>query len=188
MLRSTVIVWTMTISSPLATAGGKAIVLRVASPELPQRFSPIGPLTDADRQALDLIFEPLVAARRDDSGAIHYRPRLAEAIPFGQGTHVAFRIRPGAKWSDGELVSAGDVRASLEHLRRDAGAAFAWHALLETPQQGKTPHDVRFSLHYGLIDPWECFTFPILPQRLAGRELHLPDNGDFWEKPVGSGP
>ena len=34
MLRTAVIVWTMTIFAPLATAGEKAIVLRVASPEL----------------------------------------------------------------------------------------------------------------------------------------------------------
>jgi ABC-type oligopeptide transport system substrate-binding subunit len=164
---------------PSANAGDKPLVVfRVVSPELPSRFSPLGPLTDADRQAQDLLFEPLIAASRDETGTVRYRPGLAEAIPFGEGTQLTFRIRANAAWSNGEPVTASDLRHSLEQLQKDAGAAFAWSSLLDPPLLGNTPREVRLSLRHGLIVPWECFTFPIVPQQSA-------ENG---KKPLGSGP
>jgi ABC-type oligopeptide transport system substrate-binding subunit len=172
-----------------ALAGDKApTILHVASRELPSRFSPSGPLTAADRQAHDLLFEPLIAPVREADGSIGYRPGLVESFPGGQGTHLTFRVRSDAKWSNGEAVTANDVRHALGHLRHDAGAEFAWGMLLEPPQLGHSPREVRISLRHGLIDPWICFNAPMTPQIYRGRELNLRDDAEFAANPVGSGP
>jgi hypothetical protein len=159
-------------------AGGKSsVILRVVTHDLP---APFHPLTDVDRQAQDLIFEPLIAALHDDNGTVRYRPGLAEAVPVGQGTHPEFRIRASAKWSSGEPVTANDVRRSLERRQQDAGAPFAWMALLDPPQLGNSTQEVRLPLRQGLIDPWECFTFPIEPQQFArGGEAGAVGSGPF---------
>lgn len=152
-----------------ASAGDKApTVLRVATRELPSRFTPHGPLTDVDRQASDLLFEPLVAVVHDADGSIRHRPVLAESIPSGQGVHLTFRLRPGAVWSNGEPITADDVRNALQNLREDGGAEFGWATLIDKAEHGSSPREIAVSLRHGLVNPWECFTFPLGLQKKEG--------------------
>jgi ABC-type oligopeptide transport system substrate-binding subunit len=165
-----------------ASAGGKAAVLRVVSAELPTQFNPFAAQTDVDRQACDLIFERLIVGGRDGGGNMHFHPGLADEIPFGQGTMPTFRLRAGAAWSNGEPITASDVRHSALLWQRDGGT-FAWQALLDTPQLGNSPREVRLPLRFGLIEPWLCYQFPIVPQSCGGR-----DDAEFAKQPLGSGP
>lgn len=188
MLRLAVFVLAFLMSASFASSGETPAVLRVASREIPTRFSPSGPLTDADRQALDLIFEPLVARLVDSNGVLHDRPALAESLLAGQGTHLSFQLRPGAVWSNGEPVTANDVRHTLRHLREDGGAELAWETLVGNPQLGSSPREVRIDLRHGLVDPLSLFSFPILPQIFQGRDLVSQSDPEFSKSPIGSGP
>jgi len=172
----------------LAAGGEKPAVLRVASPEMPTQFNPYRPLNDAERQALDLLFEPLIAPSFGANGVVQYRPVLAEAIPVGQGIQLTFQLRPGSVWSNGAPVTANDVRHALRHLRQDPGASHAWATLVDQPQLGATPGEVRVSLRQGLVDPWELFAFPVVPQLYQGRDLVAPSDLEFGKRPIGSGP
>jgi ABC-type oligopeptide transport system substrate-binding subunit len=174
-------------STAIANAGDPKI-LRIASREAPSRLNPLRPLGDIDRRALDLVFEPLLATEPSRDGGIQYRPALAEAVPFGQGTHPTFKIRPGAKWSDSTPITADDVRHSLRLVRDNPNSPLAWRSLMDAPQSGSAADEIRIPLRRGLIDPKELFTFPILPQLFQGRQLELGEVKDFSQSPLGSGP
>lgn len=174
------------LSSSTSLAGEKTI-LRVVTPDVPTHLAPAGPLTDSDRQALDLIFEPLVAITQTPDGP-RRRPGLADRVPAGEGTQWSFRLRPDAKWSSGQPVTAADVRHGVGLLLKDPLGPLAWDAYLDSATLGSTS-DVRLTLRHGAMDPYEVLSFPITPHQVdKGGDLSRRDDPAFAKQPLGSGP
>lgn len=167
-----------------AAAQESPSVLTVMTTELPVRFAPFGNLTRAERIAQDLIFESLIVPA--DEG--RWRPGLAESIPAGQGSQPTFRLRAGAKWSDGRPVSAGDVRHTVRQTLKRADGPLAYADWLGDPRLGATAGDIEIPLAHGAVDPWPLFDFPIVPQVFQGHDLDLELDVEFQRRPVGSGP
>src|SRR5438034_534837 len=68
-------------------------VLYVGVRELPEHLSPATAWTNAECQALDLLFNRLVKARFDERLGQHYEPDLASDLPQADGVrrHVPLR-------------------------------------------------------------------------------------------------
>ncbi len=151
-------------------------VLVVAVPRLPELMSPSFARTDAERAALDLLFEPLVRPVYDSLTGRGYEPALAAELPqlVVRGRDVSLT---DAMWSDGTPVTSADVRATLDKLRtRGTPESDAIDAVI-----ADRPNHCRIVFRGTTADPLTFLTFKLLP---AGRA----DDEAFARKPIGSGP
>jgi ABC-type oligopeptide transport system substrate-binding subunit len=161
-------------------------ILRVSMRELPAYFSPAWAATDADRRAVDLLFESLVNLVPDAQGVLSYHPSLSvgrpKVIPLGR----EMKLPRNALWSDGRPVTASDVRFTVRLLQEGAGTgrAAAWGELLtEAPVRGD-PFRARLLLRQGFLDPLSAMSFKVLPERVRP----ATNSEEFARKPITSGP
>ncbi len=138
-------------------------------------------------QGLTRLYDTLLARAYDEPDAAY--GLLAERIEYPQDrAFVIFHLRPEARFSDGEPVTAEDVAFTLETLAEDGLPAY--RLLLDdvagTEILGE--HAVRVDFREGAMTrdlPGEIGQVPILP-------AHYYDEVDFtrstMEAPVGSGP
>lgn len=130
-----------------------------------ENLSPATAHTDADRQAIELMFSSLVKRveeRVQDQAGEHrfqyYVPDLAagepQTIPLGR----RFRLDRGARWSDGKPVTAADVRETWQALRQQGQAT-----LLNRVEPGGDPFVIDAVLDQGYVDPLSLMTFKVLP-------------------------
>ena len=94
-------------------------MLYVGVNQLPERMSPATATTDAERWAVELMFEGLLETV-PDSEVIRYRPALAEAMPAVMPLGRSFTLPRNARWArePGDVVDARDVRGTLDLLAR----------------------------------------------------------------------
>jgi peptide/nickel transport system substrate-binding protein len=160
-------------------------ILRVGGRHLPEHLSPATAVTDADRQAIELLFESLVkpvyspqVGQRYDPGLAEARPRL---IPLGR----QFQLARGARWSNGELVTAADIHGTVQLLKAPnwLGHSPEWADLVEGARV-EDPFRVNLGLRRGYLDPLALMTFKVLP----ANHLKRIDDAAFAAKPIGSGP
>jgi len=190
-----------------AAAAAAAFVLRTSGSERPvlptsaelvegvagswQRVNPLyASLNEVDGDLAALVFSGLVKLGPDGS----VQPDLAEALPeiSADGRTYTFRIRPDARWHDGEPVTSFDVAFTIEQIRApdfrgDPLLAEAWSTVkVETPDERtvileleapNAPFLARFA------------TIGILPAHLlrglSGQALY---DAPFNAAPIGSGP
>jgi ABC-type transport system substrate-binding protein len=156
---------------PGVKPGSGVLVIGVRA--LPEMMSPSRARTDAERWALDLMFEGLMRPVIADAGTSYARA-LATEITVESGGRT-FVIDGQAKWSDGTPILATDVLTTLEKLKvAGRGDAFA-EATSDAPRR------VRLSLRVPHPDPPSLFCFKLLP---ASRL----DDEAFARAPMGSGP
>jgi len=124
-------VWALALPSSASHRGG---TLRVVS-QGGDTFDTIDPgasFRKVSWQMLSIVYDGLVTYRRagGPSGQAVV-PDLASALPVVQdgGRTYVFRLRSGVRYSDGTVVSAGDVRAALEREYR-AGVGLAYVAAI----------------------------------------------------------
>jgi ABC-type oligopeptide transport system substrate-binding subunit len=164
--------------------------LRVGVRNLPEYLSPALAATEAERQAVELLFEGLVKPTLVPGVGWQYPPGLAEGrprvIPLGR----EFRLAEDAFWSDGKRLTATDIRHTVELLKRTdlPGRIPAWAKLVKNPQVKGSPYRVRITLSNGFLDPLSLMTFKVLPQQFHGKPLKKADDEEFGRQPVGSGP
>jgi ABC-type transport system substrate-binding protein len=170
-------------ATPQAVAASSDRVLYVAVPELPENLSPATAWTTAERQALDLLFSRLVQVRLDEPPGQRYESDLAIKLPQRDGLHQHVELRRDALWSDGERVTAADVRHTAQLLRSRS----TWRDLLEMPRFDGRPFDLDFIFKHGLLDPYAPLGFYVLPQKYRGQALSRGDDAAFGKAPIGSG-
>jgi ABC-type transport system substrate-binding protein len=164
-------------------------VLHVAVPELPEHLSPALAFSDAERQAVELIFEGLILPRYDPNRGMQDRPALAEPMIAGTGVRRHLELRRDVYWSDGERFTAADVRHTVQLLTKAPGSEAAlWRRFLESPRLERDPFRVELVYPHGLFQPWAPLRFKVLPQRANGKALSRIDDTDFARQPVGTGP
>jgi peptide/nickel transport system substrate-binding protein len=159
-------------------------VLHVAVRNLPENLSPATAWTDAERGALDLVFDRLVQVQLDDVLGQRYLPDLAKQLPHPEGTRLSVQLRRDAYWSDGERLTTADVR----HTAQLSGRTSMWRDLVSVPRFEGDPFSLTFSLKQGLLDPLAPLRFHVLPEKYRGQPLSRADDPDFAKEPVGSGP
>jgi peptide/nickel transport system substrate-binding protein len=171
----------------LAQEPGQALYVGVRS--LPVHMSPALAFTYVERQVIDLIFERLVEPVEDEQLGQHFRPRLAERLPPVTPLSRTFRLRPDARWPDGQPVTFADVRHTVQKLKGTdwRGRSSHWREGLLDPREEDDPAVVRLPFDRGVFEPLSLMSFPVLPQHFRKQPL-APDNVKFAEAPVGSGP
>jgi ABC-type transport system substrate-binding protein len=103
---------------------------------------------------VDLIYEGMVRATRGLSG-LRYEPALAEGSPRLTPLGRQFQIAPGTYWSNGEPVTAADVRHTVRLLnnKRWAGYNPALAKMLEDVPLVSDAARVTVTLKQGFVDP-----------------------------------
>jgi ABC-type oligopeptide transport system substrate-binding subunit len=158
-------------------------ILRVGVRTLPDFMSPALATTDSELRATELIFESLVKYGVDAAGNAHFVPGLARSRPHVEALGRLFYLPRDARWSNGQPLTANDIRATVEWLKRDKGNHFApVTAQLLDAVQVRDPYRVHLLLQQGYIDPLALMTFKVQPG-----EPDL-DSDEFGRNPIGSGP
>jgi peptide/nickel transport system substrate-binding protein len=191
ILRQAAQIWPQpNLQDKLRTLDNEHPVLYVGVKSLPKYLSPATAWTDAERQAVELLFEGLVEPYFDAGGVWRYHPALAEGRPRVTFLGREFQLAHDAFWSDGKRVTATDVRHTVGLLKKAdlAGRNTAWADLVEDPRVEGTPYQIRITLKNGFLDPLSLMTFKVLPRQVRNRVLPQADDEDFGLNPVGSGP
>jgi peptide/nickel transport system substrate-binding protein len=164
----------------------KYAVLRVGVRSLPTQLAPTTAATDVDRLGCRLVFEDLFRLRAGPSARDGYTCDLgADATLTSNGLRLA--LPPDLKWSDGQALTADDVRRGFEVLTDPRSPYYDVTAKELLGVQVPDPYQVTLTVKRGYLDPLALMTFPVLPAHLMDRNLH-PRNKSFGEKPIGSGP
>src|SRR5262249_8325082 len=140
--------------------------LRVGVRDLPEFLSPVLASTDAEKQALELLFESLVRARDDPQVGQTFEPDLARGTPQVMSLGRRFELVRDAYGSTGDRVPAADVRDTLNLLRKDRASSYycpSWAELVQGPLPGKNAFEVGIRLKQGFLEPLSLMTFKILP-------------------------
>src|SRR5262249_50572410 len=176
-----------------------AVKLQKASPmrlivgvsDVPEKLSPALATTDAEKQAIEMIFEGLIRitpffdAEAGQCGE-EISPGLAADMPTPIPLGRLFEIAREARWSDGKLVTAADVRRTVELLCKWKGRDLEWSTQLGDGKGARIEGDgfhIGLNLDHGALDPLSLMAFKILPELVKSAA-----DPDFAKSPVGSGP
>lgn len=140
-----------------------------------------------DRELVSLIFDGLT--RRDENGRLV--PALADAWAVSEdGLLVTFTLRQGARWQDGEPVTAQDVLFTYGLLQAEdfpgpSALPALWRTVIMTATDERT---VQFQLQEPYAPFLDATTLGILPaHHLEGvTAVSLPDH-PFNLSPIGTG-
>jgi peptide/nickel transport system substrate-binding protein len=142
-------------------------------------------LAQPNLNVLPLIYEPLV--RYDEKGNL--TPWLAENWEMSpDGLTWTFRIRQGVKWSNGEELTADDVKFSIERYVSDASTS-AW-----SPMHRQTVDQVEAADTYTVKVHAKSPPYLFYPDAIAGTWIHPKKYFEqvgldtFSKQPVGTGP
>ena len=167
-------------------------ILYVGVPRLPERMSPATAGNDAERWAVELMFEGLLQALPDPELGRTYRPELAEKMPDIQPLGRDFRLLRNARWGSDKLrdvADARDVRGTLELLRRIPDRRGAEGIdLFEPANRIEDPFRLQLTLRQGALEPLDLMTFKVLPAQWMMKQNLAADDKDFALRPFGSGP
>jgi peptide/nickel transport system substrate-binding protein len=115
-------------------SGSLTIAVDNGSPTLQDNFNPFSP---NQRSGTPYMYEPLEYVN-PLNGA--YTPFLATGHTFASNTTLRFTMRPGARWSDGQPLTAADVVYTFGLLKAHAAldSAGVWHHLSSVTAAGDT--------------------------------------------------
>lgn len=159
-------------------------ILYVGVSRLPdaKHMTPGTACSDAERHAIELMYESLLRVVDDPATGEQYVPVLARSLPKVIPMGREFQLIRDARWSDtGEPVTAADVRATYLRLKERGRTPLLLNVL---------PHDyywlLDITLTQGYIDPLSLMTFKIQ----SARQLNAGTSkaGESGETPVGTGP
>ncbi|MBM4069334.1 MAG: hypothetical protein FJ271_10360 [Planctomycetes bacterium] len=166
------------------------VVVQVGVRQLPEFLSPATAVNDAEKLALDLIYEGLVQPTHSNETLQTHEARLAARLPESRPLHRRFTLRRDAYWSSGERVIPADVRHSIQ-LATDAkvpGRTSSWLDVFDVPEVDGASFTLDFRMKQGLFDPLALLSFKVLPQSFRDKPLNRGDDLEFARSPVGSGP
>jgi ABC-type transport system substrate-binding protein len=169
---------------------GEYTILNVGVRQLPVYLAPPLACTDAELQAVELLFEGLVQAQPDDMGHLRYPAQLATDTGVKIDGGRSFFLARNGYWSDGKRLTQADVQRTFQFLTNPALPGLPTHAadLADAVDLPRVDDDLfRVAFHYrkGLLDPLAPFAFKVLPRSLAADPQELER---FAQAPVGSGP
>ena len=150
-----------------------------------ETLNPIFASSSAELSAAKLMFSSLYTY--DLSG--HIKGDLAEKISINdKETEYTVKIRPDAKWSDGQKITANDVVFTAKLLADpDTKSKISgWSSIKSEKIDDNT---VKFTLTSPYAPFIHALTFPILPEHVLGNiKPEMLHSHDFGTSPVTSGP
>jgi len=152
----------------------------------PVSVSPLTARTQADRDLVALVFSGLV--RNGPNGTLV--PDLAARWSISEdGREWTVELRPGARWHDGEPVTAEDVAYTIRTLQDPDYQGPRSTSWVGVTVRATGVHTVSFTLDTPVGGFLQALTQPIAPAHLLGEvpAAILPDH-PFGQQPVGSGP
>ena len=174
-------VWVAVAAPGGSHRGGTLVIatLNATNPLTPRSVDP-GQYSDATKpQFIGLAYDDLVDFQQSAGAAgLRLVPDLALAIPvsFDRGRSYTFRLRPGIRYSDGQLVRARDFRRGVERLFRiDSEGTSLYSGLVgadrcaERPRtcdlsQGIVADDALGTVTYRVSSPDPDFLFKLTVQ------------------------
>ena len=168
--------------NPDAPKGGKVVQSAIGTFDSFNNFIVKG--TPAD--GLGYIYDTLLATAQDEPFSLY--GLLAESLEVpGDRSWIIFNLRPEARFSDGEPVTAEDVVFSFDILREKGAPHYrAYYADIETIE-ALDKHRVKFSFKNDQNKELALIVgqVAILPKHYwSEREFQKPSQ----DKPIGSGP
>ena len=127
-------------ASPDAVKGGSVTLAAIGSYDNLNPFILKGQVAAAAAG----IYDTLTARSHDEPGTSY--GLLAESIEVAEDkSHVTFRLRPEARWHDGEPLTAEDVVWTFDTIRAEGHPLYRtyWQAVAEV--EALDPHTVKFS-------------------------------------------
>jgi ABC-type transport system substrate-binding protein len=144
-------------------------MLRVEVKHLPSKFWPTTAETDADRAAVQLLFEPLLQLRAGPSAREGYVSKLGAAARYHNG-ELEITLPEGIAWADGSAnpapLTSDDVRRSLELL---GDSRCLYYEPLASEREKlftilrDSPSRLRIQFARAPLDPYAWLTTPIVP-------------------------
>jgi peptide/nickel transport system substrate-binding protein len=178
-------------------AGLRGTVLYVGVKKLPENMSPATAETDAEKWAVELMFEGLLQAvpevGLEGADYIGYRPMLAESLPGVVPLGRTFALPRNVRWSreDAGMMDGRDVKGTLA-LLREAAQKDRWSSVglnvLQEFDRLDDPYRFRLVFEQGVLEPLGRATFKVLPAAHLTEKGKKPDDPEFAAKPFGTGP
>ena len=160
-------------------------------------MSPATAETDAERWAVELMFEGLLQAvpevGQEGMDYIGYRPVLAEGLPGVMPLGRTFSLPKNIRWSrdTGAVMDARDVKQTLA-LLREPGQRDKWSSVgldvLQELDNFESPFRFRLAYQQGVLEPLGRATFKVLPAVYLNQKKKEADDDEFAAKPFGTGP
>jgi len=142
----------------------KFVIISGNSWEVPSPFG-IG-LTSSDYFTLTLLFDTLTW--KDADGVI---PALADGWEVSyDGKEWTFYLNRNARWHDGELFTADDVKFTFDYMKDHPAAAFRWDMLIDHVESVDVVDDYTVVIHLDkpvisfLVDT--AGSIPIIPEHI----------------------
>ncbi len=142
--------------------------LRVGVRELPSLMSPVLAASDSDKRAVELMFESLVKLHSDGDGGCRWEPGLADGPPRMITLGRQFQLASDGRWSNGERITADDVRETVKLLKEGkiASRPPVWGDLVGQVMVSESSR-ASLTLMQGWLDPLALMNFKIVPSGLA---------------------
>jgi peptide/nickel transport system substrate-binding protein len=175
---------TATACQGTPVAGGDLVYARQAET---QSLNPLDNRNgNGDIFAYNLIYSGLV--RSDPNGGTDIKPSLAEKWEVSNGGKTyTFHLRPGVKFSNGDPVTAADVKFSLDRFGNPKT-----NAVMSSVAVGYGITNVVDSstVRVELKHPVAAFLYniSIFPAFIVPKALVEKQGAAFWKHPVGTGP
>lgn len=171
-------------TKPVADYGGTLVEGEIGQP---RHINPLLAQTnDTDRDLTTLIYSGLLKYNEDGKLV----PDLADHYEVSSdGLNYTVYLRPGAKWHDGQVVTAGDVVFTIQTAQNpDYGSPqrINWQGVTVTKVNDTT---VIFTLKNQYAQFLNNLTLGILPQHIWQNVKAINFSlSDYNMKPIGSGP
>lgn len=151
-----------------------------------ETLNPLYATSSAERSAAQLIFSQLFDY--DKTG--HLRDDLASSMTIDKSQrNYTLTIRQGAKWHDGQPVTAADVVYTVEAMKNPDIRSVMRSSWLDVNAAEVDPYTVRFSLPAPHAAFPHALTFAILPKHIVSQiPAGSMRESMFSLSPVGSGP
>jgi peptide/nickel transport system substrate-binding protein len=155
----------------------------------PATLNPLAVTTTEIRDIVDRLFVKLLEEQGD---FLSFEPRLARSWSFGEDSlSIKFDLRDDVRWSDGEPVTAHDVRFTWE-LQIDTTVAWAGHHAKEYIREVTVVDDHTAVFHFTQRYPHmlaDANGGVILPRHLLAEVPRAAlRTHSFGRAPVGNGP
>ncbi len=176
------IAWTA-VSQVTPRTGG---VLMYCESDFPKTFDPLTGVEDMSRIRLTtLLFESLIGIdmKRDCTYQLAEKATIA-----ADKKQVDVRLRQGVKWSDGGELSAGDIVATLEAIKKSDNVPLQQAVSNILSVSALDAYTVRFIFARRMADRdlLRQLTFKILPEYKLDH-LPLTVQSDLAKNPIGTG-
>lgn len=152
----------------------------------------LNPLTVTSTEAHDIINRLFLKLLEEQPDFLGFAPRLARSWRFSEDSlSITFELRDDVRWSDGEPVTAHDVRFTFE-LQTDTTVAWPTRHIKERIADVEVDGDHTVTFHFTERYPYQLMDANdgvILPRHLLGG---IPRDeirtAAFGRAPVGDGP